>query len=156
MSRSNKQTHTSAHTWPWIQSWGSPTSSWLIKMCEATPVVFMLSHLSSFPFPLFFPPQSLVPLCARFISYVLLVCLLFFFSVITLSRSTYWFTDLMTLSAQFKILFGWWAVAVGACMCACVCVCVTGGGLLLLYEWLLGRTGGVKEEFVNYEWSTSL
>lgn len=37
----------------------------------------------------------------------------------------------------------------------CVCVCVW-GRVAFLYEWLLGRTGGVREEFVNYEWSTSL
>lgn len=32
----------------------------------------------------------------------------------------------------------------------CVCVCVQ-AGLVLLEEWLLGRTRGKREEFVNYE-----
>ena len=35
-------------------------------------------------------------------------------------------------------------------------VSMVGGGWFCFNEWLLGRTGGERKEFVNYEWRTSL
>lgn len=144
------QTHTHTQT---LGCNSSPmvllSSSELIKMCKTTPLVFTRSRLSSVSFSLvssLFSPYD----TSRIWSYVTLRR----FLLASVACSTYWlgirshWERTVQNDGSFVQLMHAWCLLEG-------CVCVFGGGWLRFNEWLLGRTGGVREEFVNYEWSTS-
>lgn len=140
------QTHT--HTWLWLHSQGSLASSELIKMCKTTPLVFSflicppsLSLVLYFlPFKILLSHFSVVVL----LDFYLLDCFLYAkFSINLLISSLDHSVHILENTVALLHLMYWF------------CVCVW-GRVAVLYEWLLGRTGGVREEFVNYEWSSSL
>ena len=155
--RDQTQTHTHTHTHSHTHTLGcksslmvpSPAVSSL--KCARRPLSSSWSLISSLSH--FFP--GLHPPSTHYITHSSYVTLLHSLLMSVLC-STYW----LWIRAHHQHTVRNTASAVQllylCVLCVCVCVCVFGGGWLSFNEWLPGRTGGVREEFVNYEWSTSL